>query len=106
LTEIREAGLITASEGIKPRSCDGSERTHESADTMNKIFADVAAISAWFVPFLPILCFVVYFAIESRWEAYTRRKSYEELKTLYELRAKSIITQEEFDEKKEELLSA
>jgi Short C-terminal domain len=73
---------------------------------MNKIFDDIAAISTWLVPFLPILCFVVYFAIESRWEAYVRRKSYEELKALNELREKSIITQEEFDEKKEELLSA
>ena len=73
---------------------------------MNKIFDQIAAASEWLVPFLPILCFIVYFAIESRWEAYVRRKNYEELKALNELREKSIITQEEFDERKEELLSA
>lgn len=73
---------------------------------MNRIFDDIAALSAWLVPFLPILGFVVYFAIESRWEAYVRRRNYEELKTLNELRRKSIITQEEFEERKEELLSA
>ena len=73
---------------------------------MTKIVESITAIFTWLVPFLPILCFVVYFAIESRWEAYVRRKNYEELKALNELREKSIITQEEFDERKEELLSA
>jgi hypothetical protein len=47
---------------------------------------------------------LVYFAIQSRWDAYSRRKAYEELKLLHELREKRILTQEEFDEKKEELL--
>ncbi len=90
----------------EPRSWDDSERRHERTDTtMNKMFDYIAAASGWLVPFLPILCFVVYFAIESRWEAYTRRKSYEELKTLKELREKSIITQKEFDERKEQILS-
>jgi len=70
------------------------------------MFDYIGAHSDWLLPFLPILCFVVYFAIESRWEAYVRRKNYEELKALNELREKSIITQEEFDEKKEQLLSA
>ena len=73
---------------------------------MNRMFDYIGAHSDWLLPFLPILCFVVYFAIESRWEAYVRRKNYEELKALNELREKSIITQEEFDEKKEQLLSA
>ena len=72
---------------------------------MNKMFDYFAAHSDWLVLFVPLLCVVVWFAIDSRWEAYSRRKNYEELKTLHELREKSIITQEEFDEKKEELLS-
>jgi len=72
---------------------------------VNEIFDYITAHSGWLMPFLPILGFVVYFAIESRWEAHVRRKNYEELKTLNELREKSIITQEEFDERKEELLS-
>ena len=73
---------------------------------MNKMFDYIVAHSDGLVPFVPLLCVVVWFAIESRWEAYSRRKNYEELKILNELREKSIITQEEFDEKKEELLSA
>ncbi len=73
---------------------------------MIKMFDYIAAHSGWFVPFVPFLCVAVWFAIESRWEAYSRRKNYEELKILNELREKSIITQEEFDEKKEGLLSA
>ena len=72
---------------------------------MNNVFDYIAAHSGWLVAFVPFLCVMVYFAIESRWEAYSRRKNYEELKTLNELREKSIITQEEFDEKKEMLLS-
>ena len=73
---------------------------------MNKIIDDIAAHSGWFWTFAPILCLIVYFAIESRWEAYAQRKNYEELQILNELREKSIITQAEFDERKEELLSA
>ena len=73
---------------------------------MNKIFDQVVAHSDWVVPFVPFLCVLVWFAIQSRWEAYSRRKNYEELKMLNELREKSIITQEQFDEKREELLSA
>ena len=78
----------------------------ESNTTMNKIFDYIAAHSGWLLAFVPFICMVVYFAIESRWEAYSRRKNYEELKILNELREKSIITQEQFDEKREELLSA
>jgi hypothetical protein len=70
------------------------------------MFDYIAAHSDWLVLFVPLLCMVVWFAIESRWEAYLRRKNYQELKLLNELREKSIITQGEFDEKKEELLSA
>lgn len=73
---------------------------------MNKMLDSIAAHSGWLVPFVPFLCVLVWFAIESRWEAYSRRKNYEELKILNELREKSIITQEEFDGKKEELLCA
>ena len=72
---------------------------------MNKIFDYIGAHSDWLLSFVPLLCVVVYFAIQSRWDAYSRRKAYEELKLLNELRERSIITQEEFDEKKGELLS-
>jgi len=51
-------------------------------------------------PFVLFPCLLVYFAIESRWEAYSRRKNYEELRILHELREKNIITAEEFDEKR------
>ena len=73
---------------------------------MNKMFDYIAAHSEWLLAFVPLICLVVYFAIESRWEAYSRRKNYQELMILNELREKSIITQEEFEEKKEQLLSA
>lgn len=73
---------------------------------MNKMFDYIAAHSEWLLAFVPFLGMVVYLAIESRWQAYSRRKNYEELKILNELREKCIITEEEFDEKKEELLSA
>jgi hypothetical protein len=69
------------------------------------MFDFIAAHSHWLTPFVPLLCMLVYLAVQSRWDAYTRRKNYQELKILNELREKSIITQEEFDEKKEELLS-
>ncbi len=72
---------------------------------MNKMFDHIAAHSDWLMPFVPVLCVVVWFAVDSRWEAYVRRKNYQELKILNELREKSIITQEEFNEKKAQLLS-
>jgi hypothetical protein len=72
---------------------------------MDNLFNFISAHSDWILPFAPILLLCLYFAIESRWEAYTRKKNYEELKVLHELREKSIITQTEFDEKKAELLS-
>jgi len=75
-------------------------------DTMNRIFDYITAHSGWLSSFVPLLCVVVWFAIESRWEAWSRRQNYRELKILNELREKNIITQGEFDEKKEELLSA
>jgi hypothetical protein len=71
---------------------------------MNQIFNYTAEHSQWLLAFAPFLCMLVYFAIQSRWDAYSRRKAYEELKLLNELREKHILTQEEFDEKKEELL--
>ena len=64
---------------------------------MNKLFNDIAD---WIVPFVPILCVIAYFAIESRWEAYSRRKNYEELKILNDLCQKGIITREEFEERR------
>lgn len=70
------------------------------------MFPYIAAHSGWLVPFIPLVCVVVCFAIESRWEAYSRKKNYQELMALNELLEKSIITQEEFDEKKAQLLSA
>lgn len=73
---------------------------------MNKMFDYITEHSNWILPFAPFLFIAVYFAIESRWDAYSRRKNYEELKLLHELREKSILTQDEFDEKKAELLSA
>ena len=73
---------------------------------MNDVFDYIAAHSGWLVPFVPLFCMVVWFAIESRWTAYTRKRNYQELAILNDLREKSIITQEEFDEKKAELLSA
>ncbi len=73
---------------------------------MNKMFDYIVAHSDWLSSFIPLLCVVAWFAIESRWDAYSRRQNYRELKILNELREKSIITQGEFDEKKEELLSA
>jgi hypothetical protein len=73
---------------------------------MNKIFDYIAAHSEWLLALVPFFCLLVWFAVESRWEAYSRRKNYEELEILNGLREKSILTQEEFDEKKEELLSA
>jgi len=71
---------------------------------MNILFDQIAAHSGWILPFVPFLCIAIYFALESRWDAYSRRKNYEELKILNELREKSIITQGEFDQKKHELL--
>jgi hypothetical protein len=73
---------------------------------MNKVFDSIAAHSGWLLSFVPFLCLAFWFAIESRWEAYSRKRNYQELMTLNELREKGIITQEEFDGKKEGLLSA
>jgi len=71
---------------------------------MNKLLENIAEQSFWLLLFVPLLCFLIYEAIESRWESYSRKKAYEELKLLNELREKNILTQEEFDQKKEELL--
>ena len=71
---------------------------------MNKIIETFADHSTWLFIFIPLLCFLFWDAIESRWNAYSRKKAYEELKVLNELREKGILTQEEFNEKKEELL--
>jgi hypothetical protein len=70
---------------------------------MNKIFNLFADNFDWF---LPLMAMAIWFGISSRWEAYTRKKNYQELIALNELREKSIITQVEFDAKKEDLLSA
>jgi len=73
---------------------------------MDKIFDYLAVHSHWLTPFVPILFVFAYLAIEDRWAAYSRLRNYEELKVLNDLREKNVITQEEFNEKKEELLSA
>jgi hypothetical protein len=71
---------------------------------MTTLFDNIADYSYWLLAFGPFLCLVVWDAIESRWDAYSRKRAYEELKLLNELREKGILTQEEFDEKKGELL--
>jgi hypothetical protein len=71
---------------------------------MTTILDSIAAHSHWLLPFLPFVGLVIYLALDSRWDAYSRRKAYEELKLLNELRTQGILTQEEFDEKKEALL--
>ena len=71
---------------------------------MIKMSDYVTAFFHWIGPFVPLLCVLIYFVLESRWEAYVRKKNYQELMILNDLREKSIITQAEFDEKKEELL--
>lgn len=49
-----------------------------------------------------IVCFTVYQIFVLRTHS---RNRYEELRTLNELREKGVITQQEFDEKKSELLN-
>jgi len=71
---------------------------------MNKILETIADNCSWLWVIVPFLCFWVWDAIESRLEAYSRRKAYEELRQLNELRREGVLTQAEFDEKKEELL--
>lgn len=78
----------------------------KSNHAMNNMFDSIAAHSDWLLSFAPILGLVVYLTVASWGEAYTRRRNYHELIVLNELREKSIITQEEFDGKKEELLNA
>jgi hypothetical protein len=73
---------------------------------MNIISNFFSDLSDW-LPLIIIFALMgVYLAVTSRWEAYSRRKNYEELKYLNELREKSIITQKEFEEKKDALLNA
>lgn len=76
----------------------------ESENVMNAIFDYLAGYSDWIVPFAPFLLVIIYLAIESRWDAYSRRSNYRELRILNELRRDGVITQDEFDVKKEELL--
>ena len=80
------------------------EIVRQAKAPMNKILDTIADNSYWLWVIVPFLCFGVWDAIESRWEAYSRKKAYEELKQLNELREKGILTQAEFDEKKEDLL--
>lgn len=63
---------------------------------MDKIGGDIIWIVA-------IICFTVYHIMKLRTKP-NKYERYEELKTLNELREKGVITQEEFDEKKTELL--
>ena len=51
-----------------------------------------------------IVCYTIY-QICALKKSPTRSEKYEELKTLNELREKGVITEEEFNEKKDELLS-
>ena len=71
---------------------------------MNAISNALAEFSGWLPAIIPFLCMVIYLAFQSRWDAYSRKKAYEELKQLNDLRLQGILTQEEFDEKKEALL--
>jgi hypothetical protein len=71
---------------------------------MNAISNFLAELTDWLPAIIPLACVAVYFAIQSRWDAYSRKKAYEELKLLNDLRLQGILTQEEFDEKKEALL--
>ena len=73
---------------------------------MNKMIDYIAGHSFLLLVFVPFLCMVVWFAVESRWQASVRTRNYQELKMLNELRERGIITQEEFQERKEALLSA
>ena len=71
---------------------------------MNTISNAFAELSDWLPVLIPLACVAIYFAIQSRWDAYSRKKAFEELKLLNDLRQRGILTQEEFDEKKEALL--
>ena len=73
---------------------------------MKQILESIAAYSGWLLSLIPILCLVVYLAIQSRWDSYSRKENYEEPKVLNELREKNILTQQEFEAKKKELLAA
>jgi hypothetical protein len=53
---------------------------------------------------IAIVCYTIY-QICALKKSPTKSEKYEELKTLNELREKGIITQEEFDEKKTDLLN-
>ena len=68
--------------------------------SMNKISDLIAAHSGWLLPIVVSLGFVVWWAFEARWAASSRKRNYQELKILNELREKGIITQEEFEAKK------
>ena len=53
---------------------------------------------------IAIVCYTIY-EICALKKSPTKSEKYQELKTLNELREKAIITQEEFDEKKADLLN-
>src|SRR3974377_2320287 len=82
LLDMRTDGLYNHH---RPRSYHDTKTRHERTDTVNKMFDYIQ-------PFIPLFCVVVYLAIQSRWDACSRKKAYEELKLLNELRERSIIT--------------
>jgi hypothetical protein len=67
---------------------------------MDKI---IESIGSNIVLVIGIICFTIYMIWEPR-EHPTKVEKYEELRLLHELKEKGVITQEEFDEKKAELL--
>ena len=69
---------------------------------MNKL---LDTISENFVLIFAILCFTTYEIVQFLGRSRSRLEKYNELKVLNELREKGVISQEEFDEKKEELLT-
>lgn len=67
---------------------------------MDKI---IDGIGSNIVPVVAIICYTIY-AICSQRKEPAKSEKYLELKLLNELREKGVITQEEFDAKKDELL--
>ena len=63
----------------------------------------IEAISSNLVIVIAIICYAIYEICALRKQP-TRAEKYAELKLLHELLQNGVITQEEFDDKKEELL--
>ncbi|MEY4489995.1 MAG: Short C-terminal domain [Verrucomicrobiota bacterium] len=63
----------------------------------------IESIGSNMVPVVAIICYTVYKIVEISKQP-TKAEKYKELTTLNELREKGIITQDEFDAKKSDLL--